>query len=163
MLLMRTTASLLIWLTIAVCAGCSHHADHPTPQEEGVPINITSITGINQTQNFTEVKHVDSLPKPVLARLGGIADPGQPFNLMDYSDGKMPSQQLVAAALSKQYCIVSYWQGGFTVRFETSVFELSGRQAKLVWLSEQQGGLNFRDLKAMIESGRMHNDLDKAP
>jgi hypothetical protein len=65
----------------------------------------------------------------------------------------------VAAALSRQYCIVSYWQGGLVVRFETAVFELSDSQALRIWLSKGQGGLNFRDLKQMVESGRMRNDL----
>lgn len=158
---MRATASFLI-CSVLLCVGCSHHADHATPQEEGVPINISSITGINQTQNFTEVKHVDLLPKAVLAQLGGIADPGQPFNKTDVVDSKLPSRQLVTAALSTQYCFVSYWSGGVAMYFETAVFHLSDRGAKVIWLSSGQGGLNFRDLKAMIESGHMHNDLDKA-
>lgn len=161
MLLMRATASLLICLTICLCAGCHNHRDPNPPQADGLPINITSITGINQTQIFTEVKHADSLPKSVLAQLGKIADPGQPFNVTDVVDERLPSRQLVAGALSKQYCIMSYWQGGIAIYFETAVFELSNDNARVIWVSHQQGGLDFRDLKAMIESGRMHNDLNK--
>jgi hypothetical protein len=68
-------------------------------------------------------------------------------------------QELVVAAVSEQYCIVSYWQGGITLSFETKIFGLSGGSATLIWVSYSQGGLNFRDLKEMVESGQMHNDL----
>jgi hypothetical protein len=94
----------------------------------------------------------------VLDQFGGMADPGQPFNSTDIGN-ELPMQQLVVAAVSDQYCIVSYWHGGITVSFQTEIFELSGGSATLIWLSVGQGGLNFRDLKEMVESGRMHNDL----
>ena len=68
---------------------------------------------------------------------------------------------LSAAAVSKQYCIVSYWHGGIRLTFQTSIFELSDNGARLIWFSRSQGGFNFLDLKEMVESGRMHNDLDK--
>jgi hypothetical protein len=47
------------------------------------------------------------------------------------------------------------------MKFETSIFELSAGKARLFWVSSRQGGLNFRDLKKMVESGRMRNDLEK--
>ena len=45
--------------------------------------------------------------------------------------------------------------------FETAIFELSDKKAKRIWVSRAQGGFSFRDLKEMVESGRMHNDLDR--
>jgi len=60
-------------------------------------------------------------------------------------------QQLIVAAVSEKYCIVIYWRGGLVLRLETTVFEVS---VKRKWVSNG-GGLNFRDLKNTIESGRI--------
>jgi len=153
----------LLLLAISVCLACGNNANHApkVAAEESAAINLSAITGSNQTQTFSEVKRVSSLPKAVLDQLGRIADRGQPFNTTDVVDPKLPMRQLTVAAVSKQYCIVGYWHGGIVLAFTTAIFELSDGNAKLIWLSYSQGGFNFRDLKAMVESGRMHNDLDK--
>lgn len=93
-------------------------------------------------------------PVAVLDKLGGIADPGQPFNATDVVDTKLPMRQLVVAAVSENYCIVTFWQGGIALGLETSVFELSAGRVKRAWVSVG-GGLNFQDLKATVESGRL--------
>ena len=130
-------------------------------QEGLLSFNLSAITGSAQSQMFSEVKRASLLPKAVLDHFeDGIADPGQSFNSTDVTDPNLPSNLLVVAAVSKQYCIATYWQGGMFLKFQTSIFELSDGKAKLIWLSHSQGGLNFRDLKEMVESGRMHNDLD---
>ena len=162
----RTISLFLVLLGMPVCVGC-HNTTSRAPETtapESATINLSAITGSNQTQMFTAVTEARQLPKAVLDRLGPIASPGQEFNNTDIGDDSvMPSRQLVAAALSRQYCIVSYWQGGIVIWFETAVYELSESQARLIWLSESQGGLNFRDLKQMVESGRMHNHLADSP
>ena len=122
-------------------------------------INLSAVTRSNQTQTFREVTRASLLPKAVLDQFGGMADPGRPFNTTDVVDPRLPRQELMVAAVSEQYCIVSYWQGGITLSFETKIFDLSQGRATLVWASYSQGGLYFRDLKEMVESGRMHNDL----
>ena len=91
--------------------------------------------------------------------LGAIAESSQPFNKTDVVYANLPMRQLVVAAVSEKYCIVSYWQGGRALYLKTEIFELSDGKAKRIWVSQGQGGLTFRDLKEMIESGRMHNDL----
>ncbi len=127
-----------------------------------VSFNLSAITGATQPQLFSEVKQASMLPQAVLHQFpGGIADRGEPFNTTDVNLQGLPNRMLSAAAVSKQYCIVSYWHGGFALTFQTSIFELSDNGARLIWFSPSQGGLNFRDLKEMVESGRMHNDLDK--
>jgi hypothetical protein len=129
-------------------------------QEGPLSFNLSAITSSDQSQMFSEVS---LLPNAVLEQFqGGIAGPRQTFNSTDINDGR-PSRLLVAAAVSEQYCIVSYWRGGFVLTFQTAIFELSDGRAKLIWLSIGQGGLSFRDLKAMVESGRMHNDLERSP
>lgn len=148
-------------ILLLACTACRSHKPAPIPGEETATINLSAITGSNQTQIFRAVTHASSLPKAVFEHFGKMADPGQPFNTIDVIDGNLPSAQLVAAAVSEQYCIVSYWHGGLIVRFETAIFELSEGKARLFWISTAQGGLNFRDLKKMVESGRMHNDLEK--
>jgi hypothetical protein len=162
----RSTATLLlVLLGIIVGLGCKKAKPDPKNQADaGTPIDLSAIVGPNQVQMFSEVKRPGLLPKPVVDYFNqsdGIAGPGEDFNLGDVTDGRVPSRMLVTAAVSKQYCIVSYWQGGFKIRFQTDIFELSDGKAEVIWVSDQQGGFNFRDLKKMVESGRMHNDLRK--
>ena len=95
----------------------------------------------------------------MIDELGGIADPKQPFNKTDVVDPKLPMRQLVVAAVSEKYCVVTYWQGGIALYFRTDIFELSDRKAKRIWVSQGQGGFTFHDLKEMVESGRMYKDL----
>src|SRR5205085_5133994 len=61
----------------------------------------------SQTQVLNEVKQASRLPSAVLDKLGGIADPGQPFNTTCAVDSKLPMRQLFVAAVSENYCIVS--------------------------------------------------------
>jgi len=91
----------------------------------------------------------------------GLADAGQPFNATDDVDPRLPMRSLVVAGLSQHYCALSYWEGGIVLTFKTSILELSDGSARLVWVSRGQGGFNLQDLKEMIESGKMHNDLPK--
>jgi hypothetical protein len=160
--LARPMPLLLVLLGFSVFVGCGNTTSR-TPEtgaKENASINLSAITGSNQTQMFTAVTEARQLPKAVLDRLSPIASPGQEFNSTDIGgDSVGPSRQLVAAALSRQYCIVSYWQGGFVLPFKTAVYELSESQARLIWRSEGQGGLNFLDLKRMVESGRMRDEL----
>ncbi|MFY9560677.1 MAG: hypothetical protein WAQ52_10625 [Terriglobales bacterium] len=161
----RITAALsLVSLGISACLACKHASPAPNNpiEEETATINLSVVTNSNQTQTFKEVKRASLLPKAVLDQFGGMADPGQPFNTTDLVDPGLPMRQLIVAAVSKQYCIVSYWQGGISLSFKTTIFELSGENARIIWVSDSQGGLNFRDLKEMVESGRMHNDLPRA-
>jgi hypothetical protein len=159
----KTTAALfLICLGAAAFPGCQSSRPLPkNPIERGTAdINLSAVTHSNQTQTFREINRASLLPKAVLDQFGGMADPGQPFNATDVVDPRLSRRQLVVAAVSKQYCIVSYWQGGIGLSFKTTIFELSSGRARIVWVSDSQGGLNFQDLKKMVESGRMHNDLD---
>jgi hypothetical protein len=149
-------------LGIATCLACNNaRLVLKVPHDPSAAIDLRAITGSRETQVFREVARPGSLPKAVLdhfVRQGGIAGPGEDFNPMDFPDSR-PSQMLVTAAVSQQYCIVSYWQGGMTLRFTTTIFELTDHKAKVIWISNMQGGLNLRDLKEMVESGRMRNTL----
>jgi hypothetical protein len=160
MITKTAVALLLISVSIFVFLGCKNAKPASrNPIERGTAnINLSAVTTSNQTQTFKEVTRASLLPKAVLDQFGGMADPGQPFNTTDIGN-ELPMQQMVVAAVSDQYCIVSYWHGGYIFGVETKIFELSGRRATLIWISDFQGGLNFRDLKEMVESGRMHNDL----
>jgi hypothetical protein len=158
----RQSSVILLVLLFGLLSCHKQPQTNNSGQEGLLSFNLSAITGPAQSQVFSEVKRASLLPKAVLDHFEhGIADPGQPFNTTDAGDPKLPRNLLVVAAVSKQYCIVTYWQGGIVIEFQTSIFELSEGKAKLIWLSHSQGGLNFRDLKAMVESGRMHNDLDK--
>jgi len=151
-------------LAVFACVACSNKTN-PAPKnsiEKGTAtISLIAITNSNQTQTFNEVRRASLLPKAVLDQFGGVADPGQPFNYTDDIDPKLPMRQLIVAAVSKEYCIISYWQGGDWLEFKTTIVEWSGGSARVIWVSVSQGGFNFRDLKEMVESGRMHNDLPR--
>lgn len=137
-----TAALLLIALSFSAAVGCQNA--RPSPKNsihtDVADINLSAVTKSNQTQTFSAVERASHLPKAVVEQFGGMADLGQRFNTTDIVDlNELPNQQLVVAAVSDQYCIVSYWQGGITLSFETKIFELSGGSAKLIWVSYSQG------------------------
>jgi hypothetical protein len=127
------------------------------PRTTELAISLRSL-GINQSEKFREVRAA-ALPTAVLDQMGGVADAGQPFNATDAVDPKLPMTRLVVAAVSEHYCALSYWKGGYATSFNTSIFGLSGGSVRLIWVSHGQGGLDLQDLKEMIESGKLHNDL----
>ena len=151
----RAIAALLL-VTAGICLACNHRNTPPKdPSGEGTAtINLSAVTNSTQTEVFHEVKQESGLPGAVLHSLGGIANPGQPFNATDVVDPRLPMRQLVVAAVSEKYCVVTYWQGGIALRMETMVFELAEGRVKRMWCSPG-GGLNFRDLKETVESGRL--------
>jgi hypothetical protein len=148
--------TVLLLIIAGICLACNYRNAPPkNPTEEGIAtINLSAVTNSSQTEVFHEVKQASRLPSAVLDKLGGIADPGQPFNTTDVVDPKLPMRQLLVAAVSENYRIVSYWQGGITLSMETRIFELSAGRVKRIWVSAG-GGLNFRDLKETVELGRM--------
>jgi hypothetical protein len=147
-----------IFVALSYLLGCKQQpsAIAKSVQEKTVSINLRHL-GI---RHRCFKKYGKCTGFRVLQQLGAMADAGQPFNATDMGDS-LPRRQLVVAGVSQQYCALSYWQGGMILEFETSIFELSNRDARLIWVSLGQGGFNLPDLKAMIESGRMHNDLAK--
>jgi hypothetical protein len=155
-----TFAALLSILLVSFLSCTSRDTAPNKPSEESTAaINLSTVTSSNQVPVFHEVNRANQLPKPVINVLGGIAGPKQPFNKTDFVDPKLPMRQLIVAAVSEKYCIVTYWQGGRALYFRTDIFDLSDGKAKRIWVSQGQGGFTFHDLKEMVESGRMHNDL----
>jgi len=148
---------ILISLGLLAC-----NRDVPTDKDQARKTEVTISLrplGINRSETFKEVR-ANALPKAVLDQMEGVADAGQPINSSDMiSDPKLPRTSLGVAAVSDHYCALTYWQGGIALTFNSKVFELSDGSARLIWASYGQGGLYLEDLKAMIESGRMHNDL----
>jgi hypothetical protein len=151
----RAVTVLLLFIA-GICLACNYRNAPPkNPTEEGTAtINLSAVTNSSLTEVFHEVKQSSRLPNAVLEKLGGIADPGQPFNATDVVDTKLPMRRLVVAAISEKYCIVTYWKGGIALGLKTSIFELSAGRVKRIWVSAG-GGLNFRDLKETVESGRL--------
>ncbi len=150
----------MVLFFILPCA-CKARKDEPkgSQAEAKATINLKSITGINENQVFEEVRRANLLPNGVLDQIGGMANPGQPFNRGDVINPILPGRQLIVAGVSKKYCIVSYWQGGRALFVKTSIFELTDGNAKMIWASSSQAGFSIRELKDLVESGRMHNDL----
>jgi len=158
----RTFAALLIIIEMYLACDSRNAQPKKPVAESTATISLSAVTNSSRTEVFHEVKQASLLPSAVLDALGGMADPGQPFNNSDALGSNLPMQRLIVAAVSENYCIVSYWQGGISLlALRTSIFKLSAGRAKRIWLSSGQGGLNFWDLKEMVESGRMKNDLEK--
>jgi len=155
-----TAATAILLITVGICLGCSAPEVPSAPKnltEEGTAIiNLSAVTNSSQNNEvFHEVRHVRWLPSAVLDEFGEIADPRQPFNTTDAVDPGLPMRQLIVAAVSEKYCIVSYSEGGmFFIPLQTRIFELTAGRVKREWVSVG-GGLNFRDLKATVESGRI--------
>lgn len=127
-------SSHILLIVFAGLVSCRNHPATNTSTQEGpLSFNLSAITGSAPPQMSSEVKQASLLPKAVLDQFeGGIADRGQPFYATDVTDRNLPNSMLVAAAISKQYCIVSYWHGGISLMFRTSIFELSDDRARLI-------------------------------
>jgi hypothetical protein len=156
-LILRFPATLIL-ISIGL-SGCKRDvpADLHQARKAEVSINLRPL-GINRSERFKEVR-ANALPMAVLDQMGGVADKGEPFNATDIVDPREPMTSLVVAAVSEHYCALTYWKGGIVLTFNTEVFELSDGSARPIWHSRGQGGFYLEDLREMIESGRMHNDL----
>src|SRR5215472_9114085 len=124
----RAFAAALLLIVILIFLACKNRNAPPkNPTEEGTAtINLSAVTNSSQTEVFHEVKQASLLPSAVLEAFGGMADPGQPFNASDDVDPNLPMQQLIVAAVSENYCIVSYAHGGIALELlDTSIFKLS--------------------------------------
>lgn len=115
-------SSFFLLIVLASLISCNNDPQTNTSDEEGpLSFNLSAITGSDQSQMLTEVKRASLLPKTVLHEFrDGIADRGQPFNKSDVFDPNLPPAQLIAAGVSKQYCIMSYWLGGLALTFRFS-------------------------------------------
>jgi hypothetical protein len=144
---------------MAVLLSCERRPIVESPsQNAAVWFDMRFITGSGQRELFRPAT-VKSLPQSVIDHFSpGLADRGEDFNTTDVVDGR-PRSRVLAAAVSDRHCIVTYWHGGLALTMETAIYELKNADAKLIWRSDSQGGLNFRDLKAMVESGRLRNVL----
>jgi len=155
--ILRFSATLvLILIGLSACKS-DVPADLHKARKTEVSINLRPL-GINRSERFKEVR-ANALPKAVLDQMGGVADKDEPFNATDIVDPGQPMTRLVVAAVSEHYCAITYWKGGMVLTFNTKVFELSDGSARPIWHSPGQGGFYLEDLREMIESGRMQNDL----
>lgn len=148
---------MVLSLCIVLYAGCTSNRSKP-PADELISINLSNITGVHQVEQFKEVKRKSLLPRPVLDYLGPIADPGEPFNSTDAVGPNEPRGQLIVAATSTKYCIVTRVQGGYVISFLITVFEFDQDNARPIFESPGTSR-NLRDLKEGIESGMWHNTL----
>jgi hypothetical protein len=147
----------IVLAILEICLACNA-PEAPPPKnltvETTATIDLKAVTNVSESDVFHEVRHVSWIPSVVLDEFGEIADPGEPFNLGDSGDRRSPGRQLIVAAVSEKFCILSYSEGGIVFTpLQTRVFGLSKGKVVREWVSIG-GGLNFRDLKATVESGR---------
>lgn len=115
----------------------------PKPADVPVPVYALSATDRQHVlqDSFAVVKTVQAIPQSVLSRLvgktayDGMTDPGKPFNMGCIALASLPFRRLIFAAVSAEYCIVHYEQGGFVYGRMASLYRLTGGQASLLWLA----------------------------
>lgn len=108
------------------------HAARPLPAEDKKHL-------LNDT--FTVVKTVREMPDLVREKLisnssdplNGMADAGQAFEVGCVVSGKLPSRQLVLAAINAHYCLVYFEHGGVFRGQQIRLFSLQNGHAALLW------------------------------
>lgn len=90
---------------------------------------------------FQEVRAVADLPPAVQAGLGvrrpgllGVADPGQPFNVTDVVDNKLPMRRLLAAGRDGDTWLVALEQGGRGYHVQVFLFSALEAAPKKTWV-----------------------------
>jgi hypothetical protein len=127
--------------------------------DASVSISLSRVTHVDEAQEFREVRRVNLLPRGVSDYFhGGMADPGEDFNTTDIGGPNLPRSQLLVAAVSRQYCVVSYVTGGLTIRFRMTVLETSDGVVKVIF-DGPGGDRTISGLKEMLETGNLKNEL----
>jgi hypothetical protein len=131
-------------------------------QRPTMTIDLNKVGQPGKSAVFSEVNDVNLLPQAVINEFrGGIVSPEEDFQATDAVDGKrLPFRRLVIAAVAKNYCLVHYERGGIRHSWMITLFKLSSGKAELVWASiaQPRTNLNFRELKAVVASGKLRDD-----
>ncbi len=169
---MGATRTLLAAACLGVLGAVPAQAKHDPakPKEAVAAVSVLSAEDKQHLLNdqFTVVKIVQAIPKPVLDRLlgkgplDGMADAGQPFQFSDVLRGNLPFRRLVFAAVSPGYCLIYNEHGGYSPYMEMSLYRLSGGQAPMVWRGRPRGSsfgsnLSLPQLQSKIREGKYYS------
>lgn len=98
-----------------------------------IGLGVLSLLGVTAPamaapEGYAVVKRVADLPDDVLAQLNGrMAEPGQPFNIDDNSDSRLPRQRMIwAARLDDGRYVIHYERGGWGHSTLTAVIKPTG-------------------------------------
>ena len=98
-----------------------------------IGLSVLSLLGVTAPavaapEGYAIVKRVSDLPGPVLTLLNGpMAEPGQPFNIGDVIDSRLPNQRMIwAAKLADGRYVIHYERGGWGHSTLTSVIKPAG-------------------------------------
>ena len=115
-----------------------------------------------QNERFDVVSSLSGLPAGVrneLKMLFGsrtldIADPGAAFQAATDTGSKLPARRLVAAACSREDCLVYYERGGSARTWRVALFHWRPNGTKLEWGGVAPGGLTtIHDVRNAVLSG----------
>ena len=123
-----------------------------------IGLGVLSLLGVTAPataapEGYTIVKRVSDLPEPVRALLNGpMAEPGQPFNISDAADSRLPNQRMIwAAQLNDGRYVIHYERGGWGHSTLTTVIKSAGWEG---W--ERSGrtwpGVRFPSPKAFMNA-----------
>lgn len=98
-----------------------------------IGLSVLSLLGVTAPavaapEGYAAVKRVADLPHPVQTLLNGpMAEPGQPFNIGDDIDSRLPIQRMIwAAKLADGRYVIHYERGGWGHSTLTTVIMPTG-------------------------------------
>jgi hypothetical protein len=110
---------------------------------------------------FHEVHSSTDLPGGVVALIGygsgGIADPGEPWQIGCVGDDSSPKTRLIWVAIAGELYVVHYESGGIVHRFHVLVATLKrgDTKATVEWRSVTKLFKNYGEFVAALESNRL--------
>jgi hypothetical protein len=132
----RTLASTLVVPILCLLgSSCKSH------QTSSVAIDLTKLQlqladqALPNQAEFMPIRSVAALPEAVRARIGGMANPGEEFNVADVINSHLPMQRLVFAGASGSYFLVHYEVGGRGHYYVTALLDQSDQRATALWAS----------------------------
>jgi hypothetical protein len=120
--------------------------------------------------NFTLIKRVKALPRPVLqvfSEQGGsrflLADPGKKFEATDaIDDSNIPQKRLIFAGVLDDKCFVHYEQGGIAHSYVLALFRLTSNDTiEPLWRGYCGPAANIQDLRSQVAKGQCSQSLPR--
>lgn len=161
----RTTKLGMIVLLTALCGGAIfflYAQQGGKKDRQPIRIDLSKAGQSGQDVLFNPVYEAKSLPEAVRNELGDLAQDKEAFQSTDVTRGQhLPIRRLIFGGVSEKYSIVHYERGGIAHSFLVAIFEISDTKAKIIWVSNSGRLAHLRELKAMLEAGKLANELGR--
>jgi hypothetical protein len=122
---------------------------------------------LQDTSRFHEIRTAAEIPSLVFSlcadRQGRLAEPGEKWQVTDLvTDSTLPTKRLIWAAISAEYYVVHYEQGGrgHSYHILIATFKQGDTMANVVWRGVGDKLLNFNAFLDALQSNRLDDRLD---